>query len=121
MFAFGISRFDAGAEGVHLAWSAPDVVCLSSPGFDIQRRLWLRDVDHSCATLDATAIAQLRTQHELQTLIGTILYRQSGPLVPINPTSAQSWPPGNTIQRAEADQQGAPPRAAGIAGARSAG
>lgn len=41
MFAFGICRMDSGAEGIHLAWNAPDVVCLSNPGFDIQRRVVL--------------------------------------------------------------------------------
>ena len=97
MFAFGITRLDAGAEGIHLAWNAPDVVCLSSPGFDIQRRQWLRGAKTSCATLDAKAIAQIRGQHELQTPIGTMLYRQSGPLPPLDPgASAQPWPSGNT-------------------------
>jgi hypothetical protein len=92
MFTFGISRFDAGAEGIHLAWNAPDLVCLSAPGFDIQRRTFSR-TGEKCALLDSNALSLLRARYELPTAIGTILYRQSGALPPIDPATTTAWWP----------------------------
>ena len=93
MFAFGICRLDAGAEGIHLAWNAPDVVCLSSPGFDIQRRVVLREVGFQCVVLTSKELVQLKAHHELSTALGPVLYRQSGPIPPLvsSPTSTP-WP-----------------------------
>jgi hypothetical protein len=93
MFTFGISRFDAGAEGIHLAWNAPDVVCLSSPGFDLQRRPFSRTAEFQCALLDSKSLSQLRSRHELATAIGTILWRQGAPLPPIDPATMTTWWP----------------------------
>jgi hypothetical protein len=95
MYAFGICRMDAGAEGIHLAWNAPDVVGLSAPGFDIQRRILLGKYTLQCATLAETDLAVLKAQSELQTALGTMLYRQNGPLYPFD-KSATPWPGATT-------------------------
>jgi len=89
---------DAGAEGIHLAWNAPDVVCLSSPGFDIQRRVVLREVGFQCVVLTSKELSQLKTHNELSTTLGPVLYRQSGPIPPLvsSPTSTP-WPSATAI------------------------
>jgi hypothetical protein len=93
MFAMGICRFDAGAEGIHLAWNAPDVLCVSSPGFDIQRRIAQSGIKYRCYSMNTDQIVPLRTNHELASPLGMILYSQTGPLQPIDPSPGTSpWP-----------------------------
>jgi len=93
MFALGICRFDAGAEGIHLAWNPPDVLCVSSPGFDIQRRVAQSGIKYRCYAMNTDQITPLRTQHELASPLGTILYCQTGPLQPLDPSlGASPWP-----------------------------
>ena len=95
MFVFGLTRLDAGAEGIHLAWNSPDVVSLSAPGFDIQRRPASARDKFQCVSLGAKELAQLHARHELATLLGTMLYRQSGLLQPLVASgSIQPWPSG---------------------------
>jgi hypothetical protein len=93
MFALGICRFDAGAEGIHLAWNPPDVLCVSSPGFDIQRRVAPSGIKYRCYSMNTDQINPLRTQHELASPLGTIFYCQTGPLQPLDPSlGASPWP-----------------------------
>jgi hypothetical protein len=97
MFAFGICRLDAGAEGIHLAWNVPEGVSLSTPGFDLQRRLAGSGVKFQCVALAAKDLIQLRATHALTTALGTLLCRQSGPLSPLLPSGAP-WPtPTSTV------------------------
>jgi hypothetical protein len=95
MFAFGICRLDTGAEGIHLAWNVPDGVCLSTPGFDIQRRVGSSEVKMQCASLTSKDLIQLRARHEMPTALGPMLCRQSGPLQPFLP-SGTPWPNATT-------------------------
>ena len=98
MFAVGICRLDAGAEGIHLAWNAPDLVGVSSPGFDIQRRLAQTGIKFQCFSLGTDQLSPLRTKNELSSPLGTFLYRKSGPLLPIDPSAAvQPWPSANGL------------------------
>jgi hypothetical protein len=93
MYAFGICRFDAGAEGIHLAWNPPDVVCLSSPGFDIQRRIAGREAKFQCVSLTAREFLSLSAHNEIQSALGPVLYRRTGPLPPVIPSAAATpWP-----------------------------
>jgi hypothetical protein len=83
---------DAGAEGIHLAWNAPDVVCLSNPGFDIQRRVVLI-TKSQCVALTSKELIPLASAHEMSTQLGTLLYRQSGPLQPLMSSATSApWP-----------------------------
>ena len=89
----GICRLDPGAEGIHLAWNPPEVVCLSSPGFDIQRRVAQSSIKYRCYSLNSDQFSLLRTQHELASPLGVILYSQTGPLRPIDSSLGSSpWP-----------------------------
>jgi hypothetical protein len=109
MFTFGISRFDQGAEGIHLAWNAPDVACVSAPGFDIQRRPFSRAAKFQCALLDSQALNELRSRHEVASAIGTILYRKSGALPPIDPAASTAWwPPAGVAVDAFTAEFGGP-------------
>jgi hypothetical protein len=93
MFAFGICRFDAGAEGIHLAWNASDVICLSFPGFDIQRRVAGQERKFQCISLTSKEFIQLHSHNEFPTTLGPVLYRQTGPLPPPVPSAtATPWP-----------------------------
>jgi len=91
VFAVGICRLDAGAEGIHLAWNAPELVAVSSPGFDIQRRVAQRGIKFQCFSLGGKEFSTLHTRHELLSPIGTFLYRRGGPLLPIS-SGSQPWP-----------------------------
>jgi hypothetical protein len=117
MFAFAITRLDSGAEGIHLAWNSPDVLSVSAPGFDIQRRAASGRVKFQCVSLGDKELIQLRARHELATLLGPMLYGQSGPLQPFGlPGSTGPWPAGNAPVDVFTQELSAPTNAVKVAG-----
>lgn len=85
MQAFGIPRFDAGAQGIHLVWSWPDVLPLSEHGYDIQR-LGASDqrMQERCETIDGPIIKALLAHGEYPAPLGPLRLRTAVKFVPIN-------------------------------------
>jgi hypothetical protein len=84
MQAFGVPRLDAGAEGIHLVWSWPDVLPLSIGGYDIQRigareQRWVE----RCEDIDRRIIAYLRGHGEYPAPLGPLRMRTGVQFKPI--------------------------------------
>ena len=76
MNAFGIPRFDAGAEGIHLLWSWPDALPLSAGGYDIQRLPYQRTERRStCETITLPIIERLEQAGEYPAPLGPLRLR----------------------------------------------
>jgi hypothetical protein len=78
MQAYGVPRLDAGAEGIHLVWTWPDVLPLSIGGYDIQR-IDARELrwEAQCEDIDRWLIGYLRVRREYPAPLGP-LRLQSG-------------------------------------------
>jgi len=85
--AVAIPRFDAGAVGVHLAWSGPDLTPLAMGGYEVRRRVH-RDVKSTtlCADFDANRIARLAQTGVLPDELGLMRLHSWRPPPP--PTAA---------------------------------
>lgn len=84
MRAFGVPRLDAGAEGIHLLWTWPDVLPLSIDGYDIQRldgekQRWKQ----RCEDIDRALIAYLRARSEYPAPLGPLRMRTGVKFEPI--------------------------------------
>ena len=73
MQAFGIPRLDAGAQGIHLVWSWPDVLPLSEHGYDVQRiELAEERMTARCETIDGPIIDVLNVSSEYPAPLGPL-------------------------------------------------
>ena len=73
MKAFGIPRFDSGAAGIHLLWTWPDVLPLSTHGYDIQRLEYSqKDWRWTCETISREMFDLLRILAEIPALLGPL-------------------------------------------------
>ena len=83
--AVAIPRFDAGAVGVHLAWSGPELTPLAVGGYEVRRRLH-RDFKTTtlCASSDTARYARLAETRVLLNELGLMLLHAWRP----PPTSA---------------------------------
>jgi hypothetical protein len=85
MRAIAVPRFEAGAEGIHLAWTWPDLLPLSLKGYDIQRRAGGEDRrEIQCETIDRSTLEILITRAEYPALLGPLLFRRGAQLKPID-------------------------------------
>ena len=71
-----IPRLDAGATGIHLVWSGPELTPLAAKGYEIRRRSHL--------TLKTTRICAVFDAARLATLAGTLW-------VPETPSPHATW------------------------------
>ena len=84
MNAHGIPRFDAGAEGIHLLWTWPDVLPLSAHGYEIQRLEYRRlDSTSTCETITAPIIDVLERIGEYPAPLGLLRLQIGSKFVPI--------------------------------------
>jgi hypothetical protein len=73
MKAFGIPRFDSGAAGIHLLWTWPDVLPLSTHGYDIQRLEYSqKDWRWTCETISRQMFDLLRILAEIPAPLGPL-------------------------------------------------
>ena len=84
MQAFGVPRLDAGAEGIHLVWTWPDVLPVSQGGYDIQRlgskdQRWQR----RCETIDPAIVGYLLARGEYPASLGPLRLRPGASFGPI--------------------------------------
>ena len=84
MQAFGVPRLDAGAEGIHLVWTWPDVLPVSQGGYDIQRlgskdQRWQR----RCQTIDPAIVGYLLARGEYPAFLGPLRLRPGASFGPI--------------------------------------
>jgi hypothetical protein len=83
--AFGVPRLDAGARGIHLLWTWPDVLPLSIGGYDIQRLEGKKERwKQRCEDIDRALIAYLRQRSEYPAPLGPLRMRAA---VEFNPIS----------------------------------
>jgi hypothetical protein len=74
--AFGIPRIDAGAQGIHLLWSWPDVLPVSTGGYDIQRLPYKRAESRTqCETITLPVIERLEQAGEYPAPLGPLRLR----------------------------------------------
>jgi hypothetical protein len=84
MNAYGIPRFDAGAEGIHLLWTWPDVLPLSAHGYDIQRLEYRRlDTKGTCETITPPIVNVLERIGEYPAPLGLLRLQNGSTFVPM--------------------------------------
>ena len=68
-----IPRLDAGATGIHLVWSGPELTPLAAKGYEIRRRSHLTlKTTRICAVFDAARLAMLAGTRLLADELGLI-------------------------------------------------
>ncbi|MGA7636214.1 MAG: hypothetical protein WCB00_04755, partial [Candidatus Acidiferrales bacterium] len=73
MKAFGIPRFDPDAKGIHLLWTWPDVLPISTHGYDIQRLAYRqKDWRQQCETITRVMIDLLLLLGEIPAPLGPL-------------------------------------------------
>ncbi|MGA7190493.1 MAG: hypothetical protein WBY66_18515, partial [Candidatus Acidiferrales bacterium] len=73
MIAFGIPRFDPDAKGIHLLWTWPDVLPISTHGYDIQRLAYRqKDWRQQCETITRVMIDLLLLLGEIPAPLGPL-------------------------------------------------
>ncbi len=73
MHVFGIPRFDAGAAGIHLLWTWPDVLPISTPGYDVQRLEYSqKDWRWTCELISREMVDLLQLVNELPAPLGPL-------------------------------------------------
>ena len=85
MQAFAIPRTDPGAEGIEVLWTWPDILPLSTQGYDVLR-LDGREIpwQQTCETIGPPEITSLRARFEIAAPLGALRLRRDSKLAPIS-------------------------------------